>query len=290
MGGDQLSSIVTLTGTSTPTPNPIRAGAGVLVQTGGMNLQFDAGRATVMRLAAIEIRPLALDAVFLTHHHSDHLQGLDDLVMARWISGSLERSVIDTRLAVVAPDGPLADILEHLLDPWREDFKVRKLDMGGDTEPALNTTLFDAARTLEVVWEQGDVRVLAMRVQHDPVVPSVGYRVESPDGVVAVTGDTSVCEEVGVLAQDADILVHEAMLSEAVLGSTRESVMHYHSDSVGIGETAKAAGVKSLILTHLIPAPEQFEYGVECYEAAIRSGGYDGPLVVGEDLSSVEYG
>ncbi len=210
--------------------------------------------------------------------------------MSRWIAGSLAGSAADIRLPVVAPDGPLSDFLEHLLDPWQEDFKVRKLDMGPDNEPALRTTLFDATTTLKVVWEQGDVRVLAMRVQHDPVIPAVGYRVESPDGVVAITGDTSVCEEVGVLAQGADVLVHEAMLTDAVLGTQREMIMHYHSDSAGIGNTAKSAGVKSLILTHLIPAPEQVENGVARYEAAIRSGGYDGPLVVGEDLSKVEYG
>jgi ribonuclease Z len=268
---------------------PTRAGDGVLVQTAGLNLQFDAGRATIMRLAAIDVRAPSLDGVFLTHHHSDHLQGLDDLVMSRWIAGLLG-SAADIRLPVIAPDGPMADFLEHLLDPWREDFEVRKLDMGSDTEPALNTTLFDAAKTLEVVWEQGDVRVLAMRVQHDPVIPAVGYRVESPDGVVAITGDTSVCEEVGVLAQGADVLVHEAVLSEAILGTPREPIMHYHSDSVGIGETAKAAGVKSLMLTHLISAPEDVENGLARYEAAVRSGGYDGPLVVGEDLSKVEYG
>jgi len=286
-----LTSVVTLTGTSTPTPMPDRAGGGVLVQTGGLNLQFDAGRATSMRLAAIKVRSHNLDAVFLTHHHSDHLQGLDDLVFSRWISATLvEELGLDIRLPVIAPDGPLSDFLEHLLDPWREDFKVRKLDLERDDEPGMQVTLFDAATSLQVVWEKADVRVLAMKVQHDPVIPAVGYRIESPDGVVAITGDTSVCDEVGVLAEGADVLVHEAMLSEATIGTPRERVMHYHADSVGIGETAKAARVKSLMLTHLIPAPEAIENGVARYEAAVRRGGYDGPLVVGEDLSSVEYG
>ena len=78
---------VTLTGTGIPTPHPERAGGGVLVQTGGLALQFDAGRATAMRLAALGVTATMLDAVFLTHHHSDHLQGLDDLAFARWIGG-----------------------------------------------------------------------------------------------------------------------------------------------------------------------------------------------------------
>ncbi|MBT3941518.1 MAG: MBL fold metallo-hydrolase [Chloroflexi bacterium] len=286
-----MSSVVTLTGTSTPTPLPNRAGGGVLVQTGGLNLQIDAGRATAMRLAAVDVRPADLDGVFLTHHHSDHLQGLDDLVFSRWIDMSLRGEAgAKIRLPVIAPDGPLADFLEHLLDPWREDIKVRKADMGREDGPEMNLTLFEASRALEPVWELGDVRVLATRVQHDPVIPSVGYRIESPDGVVAITGDTTVCDEVGLLAEGADVLVHEAMLSEAVIGTPRESIMHYHSDSVGIGETAKSAGVKSLMLTHMIPAPDAIENGVARYEAAVRSGGFTGSLVVGEDLDRVEYG
>jgi len=77
----------------------LSAGGGVLVQTGGLNIQFDAGRATAMRLAAVDVRAIALDAVFLTHHHSDHLQGLDDLVFSSWIAGTqLSGPEMDTRL------------------------------------------------------------------------------------------------------------------------------------------------------------------------------------------------
>ena len=286
-----MSSLVTLTGTGTPTPTPARAGGGVLVQTGGLNLQFDAGRATAMRLAAVDVRAIALDAVFLTHHHSDHLQGLDDLVFSSWIAGTqLSGPEMDKRLSVIGPDGPLADFLEHLLDPWRVDFDVRKGHLNRDTEPGMHVTLFEAPTKLEVIWEKGDVRVSAMKVQHDPVRPAVGYRVESPDGVVAITGDTRVCDEVGILAEGADVLVHEALLREVVIGTPREPIMDYHSDSVGIGSLAKKLGVKSLMLTHLIPPPENVENGVARYEAAVRSGGYDGPLVVGEDLATVIYG
>ena len=286
-----MSSLVTLTGTGTPTPTPARAGGGVLVQTGGLNLQFDAGRATAMRLAAVDVRAIALDAVFLTHHHSDHLQGLDDLVFSSWIAGTqLSGPEMDTRLSVIGPDGPLADFLEHLLDPRRGDFDVRKGHLNRDTEPGMHVTLFEAPTKLEVIWEKGDVHVSAMKVQHDPVRPAVGYRVESPDGVVAITGDTRVCDEVGILAEGADVLVHEALLREVVIGTPREPIMDYHSDSVGIGSLAKKLGVKSLMLTHLIPPPENVENGVARYEAAVRSGGYDGPLVVGEDLATVIYG
>ncbi len=80
-----MATSVTITGSGNPGPSPDRAGPGVLVRHDGLNLQFDAGRATVMRLTALGVRPPELDALFVTHHHSDHLTGLADLVLTRWI-------------------------------------------------------------------------------------------------------------------------------------------------------------------------------------------------------------
>jgi ribonuclease Z len=282
---------VTLTGTGVPIPHPLRAGGGVLVQTGGRSLQFDAGRATSMRLAALDVTAAMLDAVFLTHHHSDHLQGLDDLVFTRLTGRRVgSEQGTDGGLPVIAPDGALRTFLQRFLDPWEDDLETRRITTGVDVGPPLNATFFGVSREPVVVWSRGDVRVLASAVQHEPVVPAVGYRVESPDGVVAISGDTRACPEMEALARDADVLVHEVMLSEELIGTPRESVMHYHTDAEALGQLARSAGAKTLMLTHFIPAPDQIERGEERYADAVRRGGFEGELIVGTDLSSVSLG
>lgn len=283
-----MSLVITLTGTGNPIPHPERAGGGVLVQADGVNLQFDAGRATIMRLAAIGLHPEDLAAVFLTHHHSDHLQGLDDLAYTR--KNMPDPDYIHDSTIVVAPDGPLRHFLDHLLDPWKYDFEVRDENRGRKVNRSIDAVLFEASDTPMQVWESGDVKVSASSVRHEPVVPAVGYRVDSPSGSVAISGDTRVCEEMERLSEGVDVLVHEAMLSDVVRGRTPEAIMQYHSDSVELGAMADRAGVKTLILTHLIPPTDLFPAkadGIAKYEEAVRSGGFKGELHVGDDLTSV---
>ena len=286
-----MSLTVTLTGTGIPLPNNNRAGGGVLVQTGELNLQFDAGRATSMRLSALGLFPTDIDVVFLTHHHSDHLQGLDDLVFTRQIRRPDGSILLGNSLFhVIAPDGPIRYFLDHLLDSWKSDFEVRSQNRNEPFAPTLEAKFFKPSSTAQVIWEQGDVKVSASTVQHDPVRPAVGYRVDSPDGSVVVSGDTSVCDEILELANGAHVLVHEAMLTD-VTNRRSPHIVHYHSDSVALGELAMKAGVKKLMLTHLIPPPEAVEGGIDAgvakYEQQIRQGGFTGELFVGEDLMSV---
>ena len=87
-----MTTEVVLTGTGYPRPHPERAGPGVLVRAGGIALQFDAGRGTAMRLSAQQVSCRDLSAVFVTHHHSDHLVDLVDLALTRWTVPSLSSS------------------------------------------------------------------------------------------------------------------------------------------------------------------------------------------------------
>jgi ribonuclease Z len=263
------------------------------VQTGDLALQFDAGRATSMRLASLRVTAAMLDALFITHHHSDHVQGVDDLAFSRWIVPR-DLATAEFRLPVVAPDGPLRHFLNRMFDHWEDDLAVRRLHQPpgpvAEAVAAVDATLFGLSREPTEVWRRGDVRVLAGAVRHEPVVPAVGYRIESPDGTVAISGDTNACPEMEVLAQGADVLVHEAMLSDVLAGTSLEFIMDYHTDSVELGGLAQRAGVKTLMLTHIIPAPDQVERGEERFTEAVRSGGFEGELIVGTDLASVSFG
>lgn len=276
---------VTITGTGMPVPSPDRAGPGVLVRSGGLALQFDAGRATTLRLAAVGVTPVDLDAVFVTHHHSDHVSGLEDLVMSRWIMDRLDEL---EPLPILAPRGPTTDFLERMLDHWEHDLAVRSAHTERGTYPGYQVRPFEVGDSLVEVWAEGQVRVMAGPVRHEPVTPAVGYRIETPDGVVAISGDTLVCPEMATLAEGADVLVYEAMRFDLIRARPDHLhfVLDYHADTRLIGAQAQELGVKHLILTHLIPEPTT-EEARQGFADDIRNAGYDGHLTVARDLSAV---
>jgi ribonuclease Z len=275
-----MTTEVVLTGTGMPIPHPSRAGAGVLVRHGRVVLQFDAGRATVMRLAALGVDCADLTAVFVTHHHSDHLTGLADVVLTRWIGFGDAR---DTPLGVVAPRGPSATFVARMLEPWADDIDVRQRHAGRATRPDVALDVFDAPAAPAVVWRGGEVTVSAVRVQHYPVESAVAYRVDTPAGAVVVSGDTVPCLEVETLARGAALLVHEAIRGTLIRTTPFHFVADYHADTVALGAMARRAGVPKLVLTHLIPPPASEEQE-DVFVAEVRRGGYTGEIVVGQDL------
>ncbi len=141
--------------------------------------------------------------------------------------------------------------------------------------------------------EDNSVRVLAVAVHHEPVPDAVAYRVETPDGVVVISGDTRVCEEVEHLSRGADVLVHEACrttpLSGFIAGTPLETIFSYHADTVPLGAMAARAGVPHVVLTHLIP-PLDKPSDADAFAGDLRAGGYDGVITVGTDLTVVTIG
>lgn len=284
VGGDRVASpdlemIVTLTGTGTPLSAPGRAGAGVLVACGNTLLQIDVGRGAVLRLAEIGLDCTELSAVFLTHHHSDHIMDLADVLITRWIRGAT------WPVPVVAPSGPASRFVEHVLDPFLDDIAVRITHGNRSGPPQFASHPFEAMPVPASVWSNDAVEVEAVTVRHEPVVPAVAYRVRAAGIAVVVSGDTRVCDEIEDLACGAALLVHEVVRAGPVHESGMHHVVTYHAEARSLGAMARRSGVGALMLTHLEPSPSTPD-DAERFAEDVRAGGYDGALLVGTDLAS----
>ena len=150
------------------------------------------------------------------------------------------------------------------------------------------TSLVSSLSSVSGTSNDGEVRVLAVAVHHEPVPEAVAYRIETPNAIVVISGDTRVCPEIEELSVGADVLVHEACRTSAmqplIAGSAFETIFSYHADTVELGEMAARVGVPHVVLTHLIPPPES-PGDAETFVQDLRDGGYLGDITVGEDLT-----
>jgi ribonuclease Z len=287
-----MATTVTLTGTGGPPITPGRAGAGVFVKYKDVVVQFDAGRATSNRLIEAGLRLADLDAVFITHIHSDHVFGLAELVLSRWIETQFDE--VATPLSIFAPSGGAARFVKRMLEPYDEDIHLRREHMGS-REVVLDAQEFPASFTPVEVWASPDraVVVESVAVHHEPVPDAVAYKVTTPDGSVVISGDTRVCQEVEDFSRHANVLVHEAFRHAPLAPLIKHfpsinSILVYHADPIALGAMAQRAQVNTLMLTHLGPPPQN-EVDEQGFSDDVKAGGYTGHVLVGRDLLSVTF-
>ena len=321
--------IVTLTGTQGgPSAFGGLAGAGTLVrygddrdESGGCNavkLQFDAGRGTSMRLSQIPVLANQLHAIFFTHMHSDHVDGLADLLQIRWhfnSTGPKVDIVCSTDTHAGAYTMSCQKLVAHIGDAYRQSGEIAqrsaedKERLAGGPAAAANVQTFDAKDDAQVVWSRGEVKVSAIRSTH--IAGHASYRVDTPAGSVLIGGDagndtlappraTSTSAQVEKLSKGADIIVHSAIhpVMAPDKGSGFIAANYYRqSAATDLGAMAQRAGAKHLMLTHLIPSigsPQQGPFKVPGgpltaadYKQAAETGGFTGNIVVGTDLVCV---
>lgn len=319
--------IVTLTGTQGgPSAFNGLAGSGTLVRYGddsnncnAVKLQFDAGRGTSMRLSQVDVDPAQLNAIFFTHMHSDHVDGFADLMQMRW-HASPKSPKLDVVCAAdsVSPAGftvSCAKFTAHIADAYLQSGEIAQRHLENKARVAdgpaamANVIAFKAGNEPQVVWSSGDVRVSAIRSTH--IAGHASYRVDTPAGSVVIGGDagsdtaappraSSTSETVEKLAKSADVVVHSAI--HPVMGPDKGSgfpgpVYYRQSTATDLGGMAQRAGVKHLMLTHLIPPVGAAYHGTlkvpgggltaADYRQAAQEGGFTGNIVVGADLVSV---
>jgi ribonuclease Z len=278
---------VTLTGTGSPIPDANRAGPSTLVQCAGQNILIDCGRGVAMRLVAVGVPAPFVSAILITHLHSDHITDLNDLVTTRWILtpeatptvvyGPLgTQKVVDGMMAMLTPD-----------QKYRHDHHA-DLRSG----PGLQVEVHEVQPGDE--FKIGDARVIVGRTDHRPVTPTIGFRIEAEGKSVVLAGDTVPCDELDALCKNADIYVQTVLrpdLLELVkqfvpaLASRTTDILDYHSNVEDAAKTAARAGVKTLMLTHYVPAMQP---GQEAEWLALATPHFSGNIVLGPDLTSAE--
>jgi len=259
---------VALCGAGGPMPRAKRSGPCVAVVAGRTLFVVDAGTNGARNLQGrIGWPPGRIAAVFLTHYHSDHIDGLGELGLLRWVGGGHRDP-----LPLHGPEG-VVEIAEGFDRAYQFDARYRVAHHGSAVVPpegagfAAKPFATPVPGAALVLFERDGIRVSTFRVEHEPVVPAVGYRFDYGGRSLVVSGDTKKSESLLAQARGVDLLVHEALSPKLVgilhdaaesagnsaLAKIMTDIPDYHTTPVEAGELAKAAGARHLLLYHIVP-------------------------------------
>lgn len=264
-----------------PTPSAFRAPASVAIVTGGRLYLIDCPNGVAGQLAKAAIRLDQLSHVFVTHNHSDHVVDAGSLLVLAWGSG------LKSSVTLHGPP-PLRQIVDLSLAASSYDIAVRTREEG---RPPLLPLIHVQERTAAgLVHQDGQVRVTSAAVDHYTVKPAFAYRFETPTRSVVISGDTTYSENLVRLARGADLLIHEAMYLPGVdqlagdNASLKQHLFRSHSTTEQVGLVAARAGVKKLVLSHLVPAFPSITD--DMWLEGVRKN-FSGEAIVGRDLQEV---
>jgi ribonuclease Z len=288
---------VALCGTGSPLPNPVRAGPCNVVIAGKQIFVVDIGEGGARNINLMGLPLGRISGVFLTHFHSDHIDGMGPLMLARWTAG--------TNTAPLPIYGPTS--VEQVVAGFNAAYAIDDTYRTGHHGPSIAPPEGAGGIAMPfalpepgqgetvVVLEKDGLKVTAIRVDHGPVKPAAGYRFDYKGRSVVISGDTVKSTALTAAAKGADLLIHEALQPKLVkmmttslaakgmnnLAQITRDILNYHTTPEQAAEVAQAAGVKELVLNHIVPSiPSKFFYPAFLGDAAAH---YPGPIVVGED-------
>lgn len=271
LGSDPLRGLpdglhVAICGAGSPMPDEHRGGPCTLVIAGEHLFVFDAGNTSARNINKMGFNAGNIEGVFLTHYHSDHIDGLGELMLQRWVSKPNSEPV-----PVYGPQG-VDTVVNGFLQAYSLDRGYRVAHHGEAVLPnkgfgavAKSFELQDDQATL--VFENADTRITAFSVSHAPIHPAVGYHIRYKDRSLVISGDTTPSAHVQREAQGADLLIHEAMSTELMqliqegahdakrdkLEQLMKDILNYHSTPQEAAQIASKAQVKFLLLNHVAP-------------------------------------
>ena len=272
---------VTLLGTGTPAPVMNRFGPSILVEAGAQKFIFDAGRGALQRLTQVQVSWRDVRGVFLTHLHSDHVVGFPDLWLVGWLSSQRQ-----TPLLVWGPRGT-KNMMRHLEQAFEFDIKIRQADEHASPQGVV-IRAEDIAEGF--VYENDGVKVTVFDVDHAPVEPAFGYRIDYAGRSVVLSGDTRFSENLIRHAAGADLLIHEVTAPESyrragVAPELAKVIMAHHTTAEQAGEVFARVKPKLAVYSHIGRPSATADDLIPPTRKA-----YAGPVEVGEDLMVIEVG
>ena len=259
-----------------PTPKATRSGPSQIIVVGDRGYVVDCGDGVARQMTIAGVFR-TMRHVFLTHHHSDHNADYGNLLLLAW--GDRLRTRIDTW----GPP-PLAKMTKQFLEMSAPDISVRMRDEG---RPPLAPLVHPHEIHRAGVVMKDDLVTVTCAVVPHPLVPiAFAYRFDCPGRSIVISGDTAPSDAIVTLAKGADVLVHEALYVPGAPGepgsALRKHIMDSHTPVEDAGRIATRAGVRTLVLSHLVPS-ENPPVTDEQWLAAARTT-FSGTIVVGRDL------
>ncbi|UCF32638.1 MAG: MBL fold metallo-hydrolase [Phycisphaerales bacterium] len=270
---------VVLLGTGTPNAEPDRSGSALAVVVNGKAYLVDCGPGIVRSTVAAYRRGIEalgsekLTHLFITHLHSDHTLGYPDLIFTPWVLGR------DVPLEAYGPPG-LGEMTDHILKAYEQDIRIRIDGLEQANSEGYKVNVHEIGPGL--IYKDDNVRVIAFPVKHGSWEHAYGFRFETADRTIVVSGDTAPCESLIEHAKGCDVLVHE-VYSQARFKERSPKWQEYHrsfhTSTVELADVARQVRPRLLVLTHLLlwgSSPEELV-------AEVRQS-YDGEVRCGSDL------
>ena len=254
--GNKLKLILLGTGGG-PRPRKARSAPAQVILFNDTAYVVDCGDGVARQLVFAGVPLPGLRHIFLTHHHSDHNADYGNLVLLAWAAG------LRTRVDAWGPP-PLERMTRQFFDMNAYDIATRIADEG--RVPLVPLVHVHELNKGGPVMQDENVKVTAALVHHPPVVPAFAYRFDARDRSIVISGDTAPSDNLIKLVQGADVLVHDALcvpgIERLVAGvpnatTLKQSIMSHHTTAEDAGRVAQAAGVKTLVLSHLVPAEDR---------------------------------
>ena len=269
-----------------PTPKRSASAPSQVILVDGVAYVVDCGDGVARQLRLSGVPWSALRHIFITHHHSDHNADYGNLILLAWASG------LGTRVDAWGPP-PLSRMTSQFLEMNKYDIDVRIADEG---RLPLAPLVHPHERTAAgVVMRDDEVTVTCALVPHPEVSPAFAYRFDTPDRSIVISGDTARSDALIELARGADVLVHEVMWLPAIdrlvgadtnARTLKKHIVDSHTSVEDAARVAQAAGVKTLVLSHFVPADDD-QITDDMWAAAARAH-FKGRVVVGTDLMEVQ--